>query len=345
MHPRAILVVLIFTPLAALGALVLLGGCAADLQPREATRPAPHLAPAPTRPPKPTGPSPTQLASHEGTQLAQRFISRGQDLANTAERAIWRERAEARAAQFAREERLDAIGEAATVTDKGLAHGITMARRHKLGFRDWGAACSAQWLDLYHADRCYRLTSTDYEAGKCRVAQKALLKARPIIRIDNVFRLVDYDPRRRRFEIVLPTLLTGNLQDEDCWRERCESVLVTTRPIKFGGGRARYAQWSKRHARALSAALKSTRRVFVNESELLDPESFEDELRAEALVVVVDQKVSAVGEWFYLDDLVVRVVGLRLSLPDLSWSKVFVKGPKAVSCTKLWETGWGGDLP
>ena len=143
-------------------------------------------------------------------------------------------------------------------------------------------------------------------------------------RSPTVYRIVEYQSSRRRFRVIVPNLLSGRLDTDDCWQGTCESPdLVSTRPLRVSGGKANLRTWERRVSAALRPHFTSFITFYVKDASLPQPDRFEDQLEVEALVQVVDSQTFAVGDWYDYANLQVRVVGLRAHV-GMEWGKVLI---------------------
>jgi len=209
-------------------------------------------------------------------------------------------------------------------------------RLSDLGFTDWSGACEmSDFLSLLPS-ACAELDGT-YLQKKCEQRRKKAIKSKQVF-FHRTLALVEYEGAKQRFKVTVPNLLYADtaIPPDECWRG-CYGTWISRKPLKVSGGKANFIGWLKRFVKSATRHTKAFKTVYVPESSVADLENIEKNLRAVALVRVVDVHGVYVGEWFNVTNVQVKVVGLRIGLlPDFQWGSVLVKYKKGVPSCADW---------
>ncbi|MGB0685746.1 MAG: hypothetical protein ACPGQD_06140 [Planctomycetota bacterium] len=192
----------------------------------------------------------------------------------------------------------------------------------------WGAACNN--ITDMHIDRCSDGNATKYQVGRCLELQRAAIKRGTLFLMPNILRRTSYNSRTKRFTIVVGGHLTGDLEHQDCLSETCISdVIVTRRPPSYKG-KARPLTWYKRHLAWVQSLTKPIATIHIPAAKVPDPTNFAETVHVYALVRPTARNNLLAGDVYMTHWVQVKVEGLWVGLPDLSWGKLVKRGPKKI---------------
>lgn len=209
-------------------------------------------------------------------------------------------------------------------------------RLANLEFTDWSGACEMSDFLMVLPSACAELEGT-YLQKKCEQRRKKAIKSKQVYSLRALV-LVEYEGAKQRFKVTVPNLFYADtaIPPDECWRG-CYGAWVSRKSLRVSGGKANFMGWLKRFVKSATRHTKAFKTVYVPESSVADLESIEKNLRAVALVRVVDVHGVYVGEWFNVTNVQVKVVGLRIGLlPDFQWGSVLVKYEKGVPSCADW---------
>lgn len=194
------------------------------------------------------------------------------------------------------------------------------------------AAIRQRWTGACTEIAALRATACDDETGACETGvceanRRGMVKKRPLLWVAPTPH-VRYDAVTRRYTVTAKRALqaVGEFDFSECGGDVCSGSLVSTRPLRLSGATGNFYVWAGRLNTALTPLLAPELSFTVDARELDDPMAFESQLIIEALVEPVDAQVVSVGEWFYYDNLQVRLVSARAFLLDFSWGRVIKDG-------------------